>query len=133
MLLDVRLLTPDDALATYALARLREPTLTPQDWAAELARPITEEGTFAAFGGNTPRGLLRYMVTHAADGAEVFVIRWVTAFDLINPRHVAEALIAAVREREVREGRVTAWAPCGSCGVGFDSAVAGEAVLHSVL
>ncbi|MDQ8029002.1 MAG: hypothetical protein REJ23_09755 [Brevundimonas sp.] len=133
MLLDVRLLTPDDALATYALARLREPTLTPQDWAAELARPAAEQGTFAAFCGSTPRGLLRYMLTHTTDGAGVVVIRWITAFDLIDPRRVAEDLIAVVREREALAGRVTAWAPCGSCGAGFDSAVAGEAVLHSVL
>lgn len=133
MLFDVRLLVPDDALPTYALARLREPTLSPQAWAAELALPSSEEGTFAAFCGSTPRGLLRYMLARAAAGAEVFVIRWVTAFDLIDPQRVAEDLIAAVREREALAGRVTAWAPGVPSGPGFDSAVAEDAVLHSVL
>lgn len=133
MLLDVRLLTPDDALPTYALARLYDPALTLTDWTAQLALPVADEGTFAAFRGTTPRALLRYIVTRAADGAEVAVIRWVTAFDLIDPEHVAEDLVTAVREREEAESRLTAWAPSARRTAGFEKAVAGEAVLHSVL
>ncbi|WP_420478934.1 hypothetical protein [Brevundimonas sp. FT23028] len=133
MLLDVRMLTPDDALPTFALARLYDPSLTLPDWTRQLTRPDTEEGTFAAFRGTTARALLRYMITRSADGAEVAVIRWVTAFDLIDPESVAEQLVAAVREREAADSRLTAWAPREGCGARFESAVAGEAVLHSVL
>lgn len=133
MLLNVRLLTPDDALPTYALARLYDPALTLPDWTAQLARPVADEGTFGAFRGTTARALLRYIVTRTSDGAEVAVIRWVTAFDLIDPEQVAEDLVTAVRKLEDAESRLTAWAPNARRTPGFDKAVAGEAVLHSVL
>lgn len=133
MLLDVRPLGPTDALPTYALARLYDPTLTLEDWRTQLAQPLAEEGTFAALKGATPRALLRYTVTRSAEGEEVLVVRWVTAFDLIDPHSVATALVAAVREREGGDRRTLAWAPRPPCGPDFESVVAGGAVLHSVL
>ena len=133
MLVDVRLLKPDDALPTFALARLYDPSLTPDGWRAQLTCPSAQEGTFAALRGTTPRALLRYLVTRAGDGVEVLVVRWVTAFDLMDPHRAALELIAAVRARQGAEGRIIAWAPRLPCGSDFESAVAGGAVLHSVL
>lgn len=130
---DLRLLKPEDALPTFALARLYDPALIPGDWTAQLQRPASTEGTFAAFGGPTARALARYIITRTTDGVEVLVIRWVTAFDLIDPERVALELIAAVRARAEQDHRLVAWSPCAREASGFERAVAGEAVLHSVL
>jgi hypothetical protein len=133
MLLDVRLLSPDDTMPTFALARLYESTLTPETWAARLARPRSEGGVFGGFAGAMPRALLSYDVALTSADLEILVVRWVTAFDLIDPHRIAADLVAAVQARQTAAGGFVAWAPDPACHADFEAAVTGGAVLHSVL
>lgn len=127
-----RRLDPEDALRTYALARLAAPELTLSEWEARLAQTEGRGGVYAHFDNDTPRALLGYTRAADPDGAELLVIDWVAAFDLLSPDTVAERLIGAFRDRHSSRPVRIAWSPRPPSAM-FDGAVARASSLHSVL
>ncbi|MBK5954422.1 hypothetical protein CCR92_10510 [Rhodospirillum rubrum] len=128
----IRRLEPDDALLTYALARLTAPDLALSDWEARLAQTEDCGGLYALFENAAPRALLSYSRAVAHDGAELLVVDWIAAFDLLSPQRVAERLVGAFRDLHLSASTRVAWCPKPPA-LAFDRAVAQAASLHSVL
>ena len=128
----IRRLEPDDALLTYALARLTTPDLALAEWESQLARTEACGGLYALFENDTPRALLSYSRAIAHDGADIFVIDWIAAFDLLSPERAATRLIGDFRDLHAAKSVRVAWCP-ETPAAAFDQAIAQSASLHSVL
>ncbi|PZU60075.1 MAG: hypothetical protein DI552_04990 [Brevundimonas sp.] len=128
----IRRLEPDDALLSYALARLATPDLALSDWEARLAQDEGCGGLYALFEADAPCALLSYSRAIAHDGTDLFVVDWIAAFDLLSPDRVAESLIGAFRELHASGPARVAWCPKPPAST-FDRAVARAGSLHSVL
>ncbi|RZJ38775.1 MAG: hypothetical protein EON86_15265 [Brevundimonas sp.] len=99
----IRRLTPDDADATFALARLDDPSLTADGWRAVVGRAPEAGGVLGALADDGVQGVLRYSILAAAQDGPLFNIEALTAFDLFDPAPVADALVQAALAHALRD------------------------------
>ena len=126
--LTIRRLTPDDADASFILARLDDPSLTAEDWRAVIEGAPEAGGVLGAVRDGRVRGILRYSLVATPTGGRLFDIEALTAFDLFDPAVITRALVqAALTSARQDHG-------CARIGLstGFDAA-GKETVLRCII
>ncbi len=103
--LDLRPLRADQIDAAFVLMRLDTPDLTLEDWRREARPLVAAESVLAAWDGPTLKGLAFHGVGRRPCGETLTRIDRLIAFDVIDPRPVADALVADLARRGLSEGR----------------------------
>lgn len=103
--LSLRALSAAEVDTAFVLMRLDAPDLTLDDWRIVAARPVARGRILAAWDGALLKGLAFHSPAAAPDGETLTRIDRLIAFDMIDPRAVADALVAELARRGLAEGR----------------------------
>lgn len=103
--LALRPLEADQIDAAFVLMRLDSPDLMLDDWRREAGALVAAGGVLAAWDGATLKGLAFHGVARRPCGETLTRIDRLIAFDVIDPRPVADALVAELARRGLSEGR----------------------------
>lgn len=95
----LRPLAPCEADSAFALMRLDTPDLSLADWRAAAAGPVAQGRVLAAWDGPLLKGLAFHSLSTGPDGAPVTRLDRLIAFDMMDPRAVAVALVAELFRR----------------------------------
>lgn len=101
----LRPLGADQIDAAFVLMRLDAPDLALDDWRREAAPLVAAGGVLAAWDGATLKGLAFHGVARRPCGEALTRIDRLIAFDVIDPRPVADALVAELARRGLSQGR----------------------------
>lgn len=102
--LTLRPLAPCEADRAFALMRLDAPDLTLAGWRAAARGPVAQGRVLAAWDGPLLKGLAFHSLATGPDGAPMPRIDRLIAFDMIDPRAVAVALVAELFRRGPAQG-----------------------------
>lgn len=103
--LTLRPLDVDQIDAAFVLMRLDSPDLALDDWRREARTLVAAGGVLAAWDGSALKGLAFHGVARRPCGEALTRIDRLIAFDVIDPRPVADALVAELARRGLSEGR----------------------------